>query len=108
MAWRFLSFTFNDKKRLSCCTKRNRRGHWKPGPERWWGDKALIGNSAYRHYLRATSDATAFEIDPGKLADEARYDGLFVPRWHGSRTCRAGAPQGQYRPAPAPSQTFNP
>jgi transposase len=43
------------------------------------GDKALIGNSAYRRYLRATSKK-AFEIDPGKLADEARYDGLFVLR----------------------------
>src|SRR4051812_23087371 len=37
------------------------------------GDKALIGNSAYRRYLRTTSDRRAFEIDPGKLADEARY-----------------------------------
>jgi hypothetical protein len=36
------------------------------------GDKALIGNSAYRRYLRTTSDRRAFEIDPGKLADEAR------------------------------------
>jgi hypothetical protein len=44
------------------------------------GDKALIGNSAYRRYLRTTSDARAFEIDPGKLAEEARYDGLFVLR----------------------------
>jgi hypothetical protein len=44
------------------------------------GDKALIGNSAYRRYLRATSDQRAFEIDPGKLADEARYDGVFVLR----------------------------
>jgi transposase len=44
------------------------------------GDKALIGNSAYRRYLRPTSNARAFEIDPGKLADEARYDGLFVLR----------------------------
>jgi hypothetical protein len=43
------------------------------------GDKALIGNSAYRRYLRATSKR-AFEIDPGKLAEEARYDGLFVLR----------------------------
>src|SRR5207237_939752 len=37
------------------------------------GDKALIGNSAYRRYLRTTSDRRAFEIDAGKLADEARY-----------------------------------
>ena len=44
------------------------------------GDKALIGNSAYRRYLRSTSDRRAFEIDPGKLADEARYDGIFVLR----------------------------
>jgi hypothetical protein len=44
------------------------------------GDKALIGNSAYRRYLRRTGKGGAFEIDPGKLADEARYDGLFVLR----------------------------
>ena len=44
------------------------------------GDKALIGNSAYRRYLRTTSDRRAFEIDAGKLAEEARYDGLFVLR----------------------------
>jgi hypothetical protein len=49
------------------------------------GDKALIGNSAYRRYLRRTRTGTgkpgpAFEIDPGKLAEEARYDGLFVLR----------------------------
>ena len=36
-----------------------------------------------RRYLRRTPSATgkpglAFEIDPGKLAEEARYDGLFV------------------------------
>src|SRR5215204_2748766 len=43
------------------------------------GDKALIGNSAYRRYLRATAKK-AFEIDPGKLAEEARYDGVFVLR----------------------------
>ena len=49
------------------------------------GDKALIGNSAYRRCLRRTPSASgkpgsAFEIDPGKLAEEARYDGLFVLR----------------------------
>jgi transposase len=49
------------------------------------GDKALIGNSAYRRYLRLVRDADgpggrAFEIDAGKLADEARYDGIFVLR----------------------------
>ena len=49
------------------------------------GDKALIGNSAYRRYLRRASSADgkpgpAFEIDPGKLAEEARFDGVFVLR----------------------------
>jgi Transposase DDE domain len=49
------------------------------------GDKALIGNSAYRRYLRRTPSADgkpgpAFEIDPGKLAEEARFDGVFVLR----------------------------
>jgi transposase len=47
------------------------------------GDKALIGNSAYRRFLRktkATKDKPAFEIDPGKLAEEARFDGVFVLR----------------------------
>jgi hypothetical protein len=54
------------------------------------GDKALTGNSAYRRYLRrvAPPDAKggkskpgpAFEIDAGKLAEEARYDGIFVLR----------------------------
>src|SRR4051795_8267799 len=43
------------------------------------GDKALIGNSAYRRYLRTTSK-NAFAIDIGKVAEEARYDGLFVLR----------------------------
>ncbi|HTO80472.1 MAG TPA: IS1634 family transposase [Methylocystis sp.] len=47
------------------------------------GDKALVGNSAYRRYLRRTpgsKDKHAFEIDAGKLAEEARFDGVFVVR----------------------------
>ena len=44
------------------------------------GDKSLIGNSAYRRYLRAATGRRAFEIDPGRLADEARFDGIFVLR----------------------------
>src|SRR5512133_2751320 len=47
------------------------------------GDKALIGNSAFRRYLRRVRDedgTDAFEIDAGKLADEVRYDGIFVLR----------------------------
>jgi hypothetical protein len=49
------------------------------------GDKALIGNSAYRRYLRVTTGRRPFEIDPGKLADEARFDGIFALR----KTCSA-------------------
>ncbi|MDO9714762.1 transposase, partial [Paracraurococcus sp. LOR1-02] len=54
------------------------------------GDKALIGNSAYRRYLRRVApkgvkggkarSRPAFEVDVGKLAEEARYDGIFVLR----------------------------
>jgi transposase len=42
------------------------------------GDKALVGNSAYRRYLKASGKR--FEIDLGKLADEARFDGISVLR----------------------------
>ena len=47
------------------------------------GDKALIGNSPYRRYLRKigkAKDNRSFEIDAGKLAEEARFDGIFVLR----------------------------
>ena len=55
------------------------------------GDKSLIGNSAYRRYLRRirarladgaaiTPPAPAFEIDAGRLADEAKFDGIFMLR----------------------------
>ena len=47
------------------------------------GDKALVGNSAYRRFLRRTrgsKEKRAFEIDAGKLAEEARFDGVFVLR----------------------------
>ena len=60
------------------------------------GDKALIGNSADRRYLResaGTKDQTkgkegnrAFEIDAGKLAEEARFDGIFVLRTNANVT----------------------
>jgi hypothetical protein len=37
------------------------------------GEKALIGNAAYRRYLRKRSVVWAFEIDVGKLTEEARW-----------------------------------
>ncbi len=47
------------------------------------GDKALVGNSGYRRYLRKSKEAEGkqvFEIDAGKLAGEAQFDGIFVLR----------------------------
>jgi transposase len=53
------------------------------------GDKAQPapakagGNAGYRRYLRKTTAVKgqpAFEIDPGKLAEAARFDGIFVLR----------------------------
>jgi len=47
------------------------------------GDKALVGNAGYRRYLRKNKEAEGkqvFEIDAGKLADEAQFDGIFVLR----------------------------
>ena len=41
---------------------------------------------AYRRYLRKTDAGPAFEIDVGKLADEARFDGIFVLRTNASIT----------------------
>ena len=43
------------------------------------GDKALVGNSAYRRYLK-TPDDKHFEIDEKRVVEDARYDGLYVLR----------------------------
>jgi len=43
------------------------------------GDKALVGNSAYRRYLK-TTDEKHFEIDEKRVAEDARFDGLYVLR----------------------------
>jgi DDE family transposase len=43
------------------------------------GDKALVGNSAYRRYLK-TPDGRHFRIDEDRVAADARYDGLYVLR----------------------------
>jgi hypothetical protein len=43
------------------------------------GDKALVGNSAYRRYLK-TPDQQHFSIDEDRIAEDARYDGLYVLR----------------------------
>jgi len=43
------------------------------------GDKSLVGNKGYRRYLGG-SDASRFEIDEAKVAEDARYDGKWVLR----------------------------
>jgi hypothetical protein len=43
------------------------------------GDKTLVGNSAYRRYLK-TPDDKHFEIDERRVAEDARHDGLYVLR----------------------------
>ena len=43
------------------------------------GDKALIGNSAYRRFLKTTK-GERFEIDRWKAEAEVRFDGVFVLR----------------------------
>jgi hypothetical protein len=43
------------------------------------GDKALVGNSVYRRYLK-TPDQRHFSIDEDRIAKDARYDGLYVLR----------------------------
>ena len=50
------------------------------------GDKALVGNAGYRRHLRRTGRGKAFEIDAGKLAEEARFDGIFVLRTNATMT----------------------
>ena len=43
------------------------------------GDKALVGNSGFRRYLKTVS-AEHFAIDEARVADDARFDGLYVLR----------------------------
>jgi hypothetical protein len=43
------------------------------------GDKSLVGNSAYRRYLK-TPDQRHFSIDEARVAEEARFDGLYILR----------------------------
>ena len=43
------------------------------------GDKALVGNTGYRRFLRTVGDGH-FAIDRAKAAEDARFDGVFVLR----------------------------
>jgi Transposase DDE domain len=42
------------------------------------GDKALVGNSGYRRFLKPPD--TGFTIDEARVAEDARFDGIFVLR----------------------------
>jgi hypothetical protein len=43
------------------------------------GDKALVGNTGYRRYLKTISE-DHFAIDPDKVEDDKKFDGIFVLR----------------------------
>lgn len=43
------------------------------------GDKDLVGNAGYRRFLK-TPRQDHFEIDPARVAEDARFDGLYVLR----------------------------
>jgi transposase len=43
------------------------------------GDKALVGNTGYRRFLKTVGDGH-FAIDRAKAEEEARFDGVFVLR----------------------------
>src|SRR4029077_21143316 len=43
------------------------------------GDKALVGNTGYRRYLKTISQ-NHFGIDPDKVEEDKRFDGIFVLR----------------------------
>ena len=43
------------------------------------GDKALVGNTGYRRYLKTISD-DHFAIDLDKIAEDNKFDGIFVLR----------------------------
>ena len=42
------------------------------------GDKALVGNAGYRRFLKAP--AQGFAIDEARVAEDARFDGIFALR----------------------------
>ncbi|MGZ3330129.1 MAG: IS1634 family transposase, partial [Xanthobacteraceae bacterium] len=43
------------------------------------GDKALVGNAAYRRFLK-TEGGRHFTIDRAKAEEDAKFDGIFVLR----------------------------
>jgi hypothetical protein len=61
----------------------------------WRAADLIVGNSAYRRDLRKRremKDKPVFEIDAGKLAQEARFDGIRVLRTNAKIPPFAGGP----------------
>ena len=54
------------------------------------GDKALVGNTGYRRYLKTISD-DHFAIDTDKIEEYKKFDGVFVLRQHRSQSARSHA-----------------
>src|ERR1700676_3484689 len=51
----------------------------KPALAKAGGDKALVGNSGFRRYLKTVS-AEHFAVDEARVGEAARFDGLYVLR----------------------------
>jgi Transposase DDE domain len=77
------------------------------------GDKALVGNTGFRRYLK-TIGGERFTIDPDKIDEEKKLDGVFVahaptPTSIGSRRCFATSNWGWWsRPSAPPSTCSRP
>src|SRR5580692_8404584 len=56
-----------------------RQARPKPALAKAGGDKALVGNSGFRRYLKTVS-AEHFAVDEARVAEDARFDGLYVLR----------------------------
>ena len=56
-----------------------RQARPKPALAKAGGDKALVGNSGFRRYLKTVS-AEHFAVDETRVAEDARFDGLYVLR----------------------------
>jgi len=73
------------------------------------GDKGLVGNAGYRRFL-ATPREGHFEIDADRIAEDARFDGLYVLRTT-ARCPRSRSPSrivncGEWRRSSKPRNRF--
>jgi hypothetical protein len=75
------------------------------------GDKALVGNTAFRRYLKTISDEN-FAIGPDKVEEEKKFDGVRAvptPISTRSKPCSATSNCGQWsKPSEPPSTCSRP